>query len=331
MALTTTRYFMAAAHERFAPDELLHQAVAAERAGFDGVCCSDHFQPWWEPGESGQAWTWLGAAGALTSEVALGTAVTAPIHRYHPALVAQFIATLEVMNPGRAFLGVGSGEALNEAPLGMDWPDPHGQLERLEEALTIITRLLDGERLKGGRHFPVDGAYLHTRPARRPPIYVSAFHPKAAELAGRLGDGLWTLAGDSAGEIIDAYRAGADDAGRPPGEILMHATFSWAEDLDAARAAADVWRATLVPEFFTEDWHDPREMQRFAQRTVDDREMLDSFIVATDPDEHVERIREVEAAGATTVVLMNISAADPLGAIATYGERVLPALRGARV
>ena len=132
-------------------------------------------------------------------------------------------------------------------------------------------------------------------------------------------------------ESIDAYRAGADDAGRPPGEILMHATFSWVEDLDAARAAADVWRATLVPEFFTEDWHDPREMQRFAQRTVDDREMLDSFIVATDPDEHVERIREVEAAGATTVVLMNISAADPLGAIATYGERVLPALRGARV
>ncbi len=326
-----TRYYMAAAHERFAPDELLDQVVVAESARFDGVCCSDHFQPWWEPGESGQAWTWLGAAGALTADMDLGTAVTAPMHRYHPALVAQFIATLEVMNPGRAFLGVGSGEALNEAPLGMDWPDAHGQLERLEEALTVITRLLDGARLSGGHHFPMDGAYLHTRPARRPPIYVSAFHPRAAELAGRLGDGLWTIAGESAPALIDAYRAGADDAGREPGEIILQATFSWARDDDAARAAADVWRATLVPEFFTEDWHDPREMQRVAQREVDDRTLMESFIVAADPGEHIARIREVEDQGATIVVLMNISAADPIGAIETYGKDVLPALRGARV
>lgn len=329
--MAATRFYMAAAHERFAPDELIDQAVAAEAAGFDGICCSDHFQPWWEPGESGQAWTWLGAAGAVTARMDLGTAVTAPVHRYHPALVAQFVATLEVMNPGRAFLGVGSGESLNETPLGMDWPDTRGQLERLEEALTVITSLLDGERLTGGRHFPVDGAYLHTRPKRRPPVYVSAFHPGAAELAGRLGDGLWTVAGDSAPDIVDAYRAGARAAGREPGEVLIQATFSWAPDLDAAVAAADVWRATLVPAFFTDDWHDPREMQRVARRDVDDRMLMESFIVASDPDEHVERIREVEDMGATIVVLMNISAADPLGAIEVYGERVLPALRGVRV
>ena len=327
-----TRYYLAAAHESFAPGELLDQAVAAEGAGFDGVCCSDHFQPWWEPGESGQAWTWLGAAGAITTDVALGTAVTAPMHRYHPALVAQFVATLEAMNPGRAFLGVGSGEALNEAPLGMDWPSAAGQLERFEEALEIITALLDGERLDGGRHFPMDGAYLHTRTERRPPVYVSAFHPGAAELAGRLGDGLWTLADpDVAPAIIETYRAAADDAGREPGPVLLHATFSWAQDDAAARAAADVWRATLVADFFTDDWHDPREMQREAQRRVDDEQMLSSFIVSADPAEHAERVRDVERLGADIVVLMNISAADPIGAIGTYGTHVLPALRGAPV
>jgi G6PDH family F420-dependent oxidoreductase len=118
----------------------------ARRAGFDGVNVSDHFQPWWEPGESGQAWTLLGAIGQATSRVELGTGVTAPVHRYHPAVVAQFAATVEELNPGRALLGIDSGESLNEFPAGMDWPRTDEQVRRLEEALGIIDRLLDGER-----------------------------------------------------------------------------------------------------------------------------------------------------------------------------------------
>lgn len=323
------RYFMAAAHEQFPPADLLDQAAAAERAGFDGVCCSDHFQPWWEPGESGQAWTWLGAMGERTRDVALGTAVTAPVHRYHPALVAQFSATLEAMNPGRTFLGVGSGESLNESPLGMDWPAPAEQLGRLDEAVDIITRLLDGERIDGDGWFPMKQAYLHTRPTRRPPIYVSAFGPKAAEVAGRRGDGLWTLADPAtAPAIIDAYRGAADDAGRAPGEIILQATVSWAADDDAAREGAQVWKSTLMQDYFFDDWHDPAAMERRAQSEVSDEEMLSSFIVAADPDEHIARIRAIEDLGATTVVVMNISGADPLGAVETYGRHVLPALRG---
>jgi coenzyme F420-dependent glucose-6-phosphate dehydrogenase len=323
------RYFMAAAHEQFSPRGLLDQADAAERAGFDGVCCSDHFQPWWEPGESGQAWAWLGAMGERTHHVDIGTAVTAPVHRYHPALVAQFIATLEAMNPGRTFLGVGSGESLNESPLGMDWPAPAEQLERLDEAVDIITRLLDGEQVDGDRWFPMKQAYLHTRPARRPPVYVSAFGPKAAAVAARRGDGVWTLADPStAAAVIDAYRDAADAAGRPVGEIILQATISWAADDEAAREGARMWKSTLVHDYFFDDWHDPSAMERRAQNEISDEEMLSSFIVAADPDEHVARIRDIEDLGATTVVLMNVSGADPVGAVETYGRHVLPALRG---
>src|SRR5688572_5911234 len=135
------RYFYGAAHEQFPPDDLLKQAVAAEDAGFEGVSCSDHLQPWWEGGESGHAWVWLGAVGQATREFQIGTAVTPPGPRYHPALIAQAWATLETMFPGRPFLGFGSGESLNESPLGADWPAPSDQVERMEEALEIINKL----------------------------------------------------------------------------------------------------------------------------------------------------------------------------------------------
>ena len=114
------RYYLGCMHEQYHPRELLEQAVEGERAGFDGISCSDHFQPWWEPGHSGQAWIWLGAAAEATERVPLGPAVTVALERYHPALVAQGFATLEAMYPGRVFVGLGSGESLNESPLGLD-------------------------------------------------------------------------------------------------------------------------------------------------------------------------------------------------------------------
>src|SRR5215207_8522812 len=224
------RYFYGAAHEQFPPDDLLRQAVEAEQAGFDGVGASDHLQPWWEPGEAGHAWVWLGAVGVATGRLALGTAVTPPGPRYHPVLIAQAWATLESMFPGRPYLGFGSGESLNESPPGADWPPVGEQIERMEEALELIHRLFAGERIDHrGRHFATKRAHLHTRPERRPPIYVSAFGPQAAAVAGRLGDGLWTLADPGqAPDLIDAYRSAADDAGRSAGEVVLQAGFSWA-------------------------------------------------------------------------------------------------------
>jgi coenzyme F420-dependent glucose-6-phosphate dehydrogenase len=324
------RYWVQLATEQFPPSELLEQAVEAERAGFDGLNVSDHFQPWWEPGQSGQAWALLGAIGQTTDAIAVGTGVTAPVHRYHPAVVAQFGATLQELFPGRGFLGIGSGESLNESPAGMDWPDTGEQVRRMEEELDIIDRLLDGERVDHeGRFFRTKAAYLHTRGERRPPVYVSAFGPEAAEVAGRLGDGVWTMGDpEMAPPVIEAYRAACDGAGREPGEIILQAGFSWAHDDDAALEGARVWKSTQIPDYFTDDWHDPKAMYERAEAEISDDDFKQSYIVSSDTTHHVERIREIAALGATVVCLQNGSGADPIRALEVYGESVLPPLSG---
>src|SRR5436305_12357973 len=162
-------YGVALGHERFSPDELLRQATVAEEAGFDIICCSDHLTPWWTeelaPNNSGNAWVWLGAVSQVTNEPSIGTAVTGVIHRYNPVVLAQQIATLEILAPGRAFLGVGSGEALNEVPAGMDpFPSLEEQQARMEEAALLIRRLLDGETVTfGGEYFKTRDAKLYSR------------------------------------------------------------------------------------------------------------------------------------------------------------------------
>jgi coenzyme F420-dependent glucose-6-phosphate dehydrogenase len=327
------RYWVQLATEQFPPSELVDQAGEAERAGFDGLNVSDHFQPWWEPGHSGQAWALLGAIGQATEQIEIGTGVTAPVHRYHPAVVAQFGATLQELFPGRAFLGIGSGESLNESPAGMDWPDTGEQVRRMEEALDLIDRLLDGQRVDhDGPYFRTKGAYLHTRGPERPPLYVSAFGPDAAGVAARFADGLWTLADpESAPDLIEVYKRECEAAGKEPGEIILQTGFSWARDDDAALEGARVWKATQPPEYFTDDWHEPKAMYAHAEAEVSDDEFMESYIVGSDPHFHLERIRAVERLGATIVCLQNGSGADPLGALRTYGERVLPALKGTRV
>lgn len=330
--MAATRYWTQLACEQFPPSELVTQAVEAERASFDGACVSDHFQPWWEPGESGQAWALLGAIGQATERVPIGTGVTAPVHRYHPAIVAQAFATLEQLFPGRVFLGIGSGESLNESPAGMDWPPVGEQVARMEEALELIGALFDGERVDhDGPFFKTKRAYLHTRGRRRPPIYVSAFGPRAAGVAARLGDGLWTLADpERAPRVVEAYLAAADEADRDPGEIILQTGASWAPDDDAALEGARVWKGAQPEEYYTDDWHDPQQMYRRAEQQVSDDAFRAAYIISSDPDEHAQRIREIEGMGATIVCIQNASGADPIGALRVYGERVLPALRPRR-
>jgi coenzyme F420-dependent glucose-6-phosphate dehydrogenase len=330
MTAPPPRYFHLCAHEQFPPDALLAQAVAAERAGFAGIGCSDHIQPWWEPGESGHAWPWLGSAAQATEGVAVGTAVTPPGPRHHPALIAQAWATLELMYPGRPYLGLGSGEALNEVPVSGEWPSVGDQIERMAEGLEIILSLWEGERVsRRGKYFTTEAAYLHSRPrTSRPPVYVSAFGPQAAKVAGELGDGIWTLADpETVPEILDAYRGAAEDAGQAPGEIVLQTAFSWAPDDDAALEGCRVWKGSQPQEFYRDDWHDPAAMYEEGERQVSDEDLKEAMIIAADPEVHVERIREVEAMGATTVALMNNSGADPLAAVETYRESVLPRLQ----
>lgn len=326
------RYVVALGHERFSPSELLAQAVAAEEAGFDAVCCSDHLAPWWSPTPStpaacGNAWVWLGAVGQATQRIGLGTAVTAIVHRYNPVVVAQQIATLAEMNPGRTFLGVGSGEAMNEVMAGMDWPEPAEQLARTEEALQIITRLLDGEKVT------FDGQYFRAKDAQlfldfeRPPVYLSAFGPEAAAIAGRYADGLWTL-GDpqQAPKVIAAYRRSCEKAGREPGEIVLQTLASWADDDDAALEGSREWKPTLVDANYAEAI-EPAENVGATSDEVSDTKFKMMAIVSSEPATHVKKLKAMKAMGATTVAIMNVSGADPLGTLRTYGESVLPQLR----
>jgi coenzyme F420-dependent glucose-6-phosphate dehydrogenase len=318
------RIYYGAGHEMFTPRDLLRHAQLAAEAGFDGIACSDHFQPWWEPGESGHAWPWLGAVGAVVSDVQIGTAVTPAVRRYHPALVAQAFATLEQMFPGRVFLGYGSGESLNESPLGYDWPSADEQLELMDEAPDMIRRLWNGERIAtGSKHFPTKDAKLHTRPSPPPRLYVSAFHEGAATVAAAYADGLWTL-GDPqiAPQAIEAYRGAGGK-----GEIVLQALVSWAQSDEQALEGARVWKGAQPPEYYVDDWHDPRQMYERAEAQVSDEEFQEKAVISADPQAHVERLSKLKEMGATAIAVMNCSGADPEGAIRTYGEHVLPKLR----
>jgi G6PDH family F420-dependent oxidoreductase len=322
-------YWFAASTEEFTPTEIVEQHAAAEQAGFDGLGISDHWAPWFPDGRGSQAWVTLSASGQGTS-LPIGTGVTPVVHHYHPAVIAQAFMSMEELYPGRVFLGVGSGESLNEVPLGLDWPEPTEMLQRFEQGLEAITRLWDGETVTmDAGWFQLDEAKLYTRAKARPRMYVSAFGPQAAAIAARYGDGLWTLGDpEQAPEIIDAYRTECEQTGKDVGQIILQSGIAWAGDDDAAVRGARRWKPTQLPELYSDDIHDPADMQRRADEQRSDEEFAsEGFIVGADLDEHVRRVAEIEDLGATSVCLQLIGQADPMGTIARYGDTVLPALR----
>ena len=319
-----TQFWFAAATEEFTPSEMVEQAKAATAAGFDGIASSDHFAPWWPEGRASSAWVFLGAAGQHTTGP-LGTSVTPIVHHYHPGVVAQTFMSLEDLYPGRVFLGAGSGEAVNEVPLGLDWPSPGEKIERLDQGLEAIRRLWGGETVTmDAGWFALKEAKLYTRAKSRPKLHVSAFGPQAAAVAAKHGDGLWTLGDpEQAPEIIEAYRSAGGT-----GEIILHSGFHLSDDEEKAIASTRKWKGTQLPELYTDDIHDPAEIERLGAEKVSDEEFAkEGFIIGDDPSEHVDRLREMEGLGATVICLQLIGNADPIGSIRRYGETVLPTLR----
>ena len=329
--MATTQYWFAGSTEEFTPPVLVEQAKAAEAAGFDALGLSDHFAPWFPDGEASQAWVTLGAIGQVTTKP-LATGVTPVVHHYHPGLIAQAFMSLECLYPGRITLGVGSGESVNESPLGMDWPSVPEQQARFAAGLEAITRLWDGETVSMENDwFRLKEAKLFTRAAGKPRMIVSAFGPKAARIAGHWGDGLWTLGDpDSAPEVIDAYRESCGEFGRPVGPIVVQSGIAWAQDRDEAIRGAARWKPTQLPELYTADISSQDDMQRRADEQMTDEQFAsEGFVISNSVDEHLSRIREMEELGADAVCLQLIGQADPEGTIRTYAEQVLPALRGA--
>jgi G6PDH family F420-dependent oxidoreductase len=224
--------------DAWTPARCLQQAVAAEKTGFDSLWVEDHLVAMPGGTECNFAWTVMSSALQATKQVPFITGVTAPIMRYHPAIVAQAFATMGAMYPGRVGLGVGTGEPPNEmAVYGGEWPSNATRLEMLEEALTVINRLWTSEKpiSFSGKHYTLNNAVLLTRPEEKVPVYVSAIGPRAADLAGRLGDHLITIANNPQyirDELIPALEAGARASGRDPGTMERVGHFSYVFDPD---------------------------------------------------------------------------------------------------
>jgi coenzyme F420-dependent glucose-6-phosphate dehydrogenase len=321
-----------ASAEQFGPRELLDCSMLAERAGLEIVAVSDHFQPWrHHGGHSPSALTWLGAVGERTERALLGTSVLTPTMRYSPAIVAQAFGTLACLNPGRIFLGVGTGEAMNETPAtGAEWPGAKERRERLAEAIQLIRLLWTSERVTfEGSYYRTDRATIYDRPDEPVPIYVAASGPLAARLAGRAGDGFIMTSGkrrELYQELVAAMEEGAHTTGRDPAAVgrMIEIKVSYDRDAGYARDACRWWAAlSLSPEEKT-GVEDPIEMERLADAAAD--RAHSRFIVSDDPEEVVERIGDYVSLGFTQLVF-HAPGEDQRRFLEQFGEDVLPRLR----
>jgi len=296
--------------EQYDPQTALKHAVEAEKAGFSLIGASDHFHPWvHRGGQAAFAWVWLASLAERTVRVRVGTCVTAPLLRYHPGLVAQAFATLGALYPGRIFLAVGAGEALNESPLGYPWPGRRERLERLEEAIRVIKLLWTSDFVDfQGKYYRLRKAKLYTKPGKPVPLYVSAGGLRMAELAGRLADGLITNMGAFARhgrKILEAFQAGwKGRAGEPFTSIVLHVSYH--EDYEEALRAIRRWAPVLVPKVFQEDIYDPREVEAYGEKVSLER-LEAVHVVASEPEQIIRRIENLEKQGFTCVFLSNSS------------------------
>jgi TAT-translocated FGD2 family F420-dependent dehydrogenase len=316
------------AHEQFPVPELVRLGASAERAGFDMLATSDHFQPWQaNERHSGEAWITLGALGQQTNRAWMGPTVTCPTLRYHPAVVAEAFATLSQLYPGRIFLGLGSGEALNEQAATGQWPAWRERWDRLIEAVTIIRQLWTGNPLQHkGAHYTVSGK-LYDTPAKPIPLLLAANGPKAMKLAGQHGDGLITdpqTWKDYKGE----WESGARAAGKSPGAMpVLVEAFVVVGDQGDAQTAAKLWN--FIPKAF-KGYHnipDPAQIERQAQAELPLPKVYGDWTVSTDPSAHVQAIRKLFDSGAT-IVNIHSGQPDQQKVLEFYGKEVLPRIRG---
>lgn len=327
------RFGYKASAEQFAPTQLLEYAVLAEKVGFDSVFVSDHLQPWnHDGGHAPAAMPWLGALGASTERIIMGTSVLTPTFRYHPGVVAQAFATLGVMFPGRVILGVGTGEALNEVALGIPWPEAKERFARLKEALELLDLLWRQERVTfEGQYFRTENATIYDRPEMPVPIYIGAAGPAATRLAGRVASGFITTSGKArelyTETLLPALAEGLEKAGRSMDDIdtLMEMKVSFDHDRERALQDTRYWAPLALSAEEKMSVEDPKEMQRLADELPIER-AASRWIVSTDPDEHVSRIQEYIAMGFRHLVFHG-PGADQERFLKLYGDEILPRLR----
>ena len=305
--------------EEHAPNDLVRYAQAAEAAGFGYALISDHFHPWTDAqGQSAFVWSVIAGIAHKTERLRLGTGVTCPMIRIHPAIIAHAAATSAAMMPGRFFLGVGTGENLNEHVLGDRWPAPDERLEMLEEAVEVIRLLWQGGyRTHRGRHYRVENARLYTLPDEPPPIVVAAAQPQAAKLAGRIGDGFVGVAPDK--ELLGKFDEGGGKGKPRYGQL----TVCWAESEEQAkRTAYEVWPNAALKGALGQELPLPKHYEQAAE-TVTPDDVAESVVLGPDPEPYLEQINEYEEAGFDHVYVHSVGQ-DQEGFIRFAQRELLP-------
>ncbi|MGD9765048.1 MAG: TIGR03557 family F420-dependent LLM class oxidoreductase [Candidatus Binatia bacterium] len=304
--------------EEHRPEELVRQAVRAEQMGFSFALISDHFHPWLDTqGQSPFVWSVIGAIAEATQRLELGTGVTCPTIRMHPALVAQAAATCAALMPGRFFLGVGTGENLNEHVVGAGWPAADVRLEMLREAVEIIRRLWQGDEVTHrGPYYEVDRARLYSLPEKSPPLLMAASHREAAKLAGQCADGLISTAPKRA--LVEQFQDAGGD-----GICYGQVTVSWAKDEAAARRSArHYWPNAVLSGAQTTELPVPRHFAA-AVKDVTEEQVAKQIVCGPDPGPYLEKIRAFVDAGFDHVYLHQVGK-DQEGFIRFAAQELIP-------
>ncbi|MCO6187501.1 glucose-6-phosphate dehydrogenase (coenzyme-F420) [Rhizobium sp. L1K21] len=323
-----------ASAEQFLPRDLMDFAVLAEDVGLDSVFISDHFQPWRHTGgHAPHALVWLGAVGARTERIALGTSVLTPTFRHHPSMVAQSFGTLGSMFPGRIILGIGTGEGLNEVPAtGCEWPERKERFSRLREAVRLIRQLWSEERVTfDGEFYKTESATIYDRPDEPVPIYVAAAGPMIAKYAGRFGDGFICTSGKAPSlykdTLIPNLEEGLNEKGRASSEVDRMIEVKLSFDKDVARAKEDTrfWGALALTPDQKMSVEDPLEMEKLADSLSSDQ-TASRWIVTGDPEEVVEKLKPYAELGFNHFVF-HAPGPDQHRFLTQFAEEVAPRIR----
>lgn len=315
-------------HESYQPELLVDQAVHAERSGFDVVLGSDHFHPWVDDeSAAGFVWSWFGAVASRTERVELATSVTCPLFHYHPALIAQAAATVDRLCDGRFILGVGTGENINEGPLGFGFPGYKERIDRMREALEIMHRLFAGEKLDyDGMYYKTDKARLYSPPIRPVPIWMAAGGPKSSTFAGENADGLITsvkVPSETIEGVIEPFHA-AGNAKGDKGTVMATRWTVFAADQDEAWTALGSMRGLRAPGRL--EAVDPMVLRERADE-MNREEILEKYTIVSTIDELVEAYSPLVTEIGAEYVAIQIASLDPHSTIDMVGREMLPELR----
>jgi coenzyme F420-dependent glucose-6-phosphate dehydrogenase len=343
-----------ASQEQYSMSQLIDFVKEAEKGGFEETLTSDHFHPWsHNNGHGNFTWVWISAVAERTRKMKFLTGVTAGVYRYNPGIIAQAFASLDVLYPGRIGLGVGSGEAMNEVPLGFDWPSAEIRVERTIETIQIINNLWNRNRKSTsnsdseenynhkasvdhdgfvtfkGKYFKINSAKLYTPPSTNIPLYMAGSGPQAIKAAAKYTDGLITTSKpERAGEVFEIFDNAAQEVNKDPHSLqkIAKPKVSYAEDYDKAFKACEFWRTTQIEDAFNTNISDPRILEQKAQQEVSDDEQKKSTIIVTSVEDLITPIEKYFQAGFTQIYVHSTSP-DEVEFIRLFSKKVLPYFR----